>query len=522
MNIKKFSVAVCLAVAMALLTLSSCGKGRNSECKHKVVTDERVMATCTSTGLTRGSHCAKCGEVLVAQKVIPISGIHVPSDAVEENKTEPTCSTSGSCEKVVYCSLCGEEISRTNAKLPAKSHQYKNNVCVICGAPVASVGLSFTSNGDGTCYVSGIGSCTSENIVIPETSPEGDIVTAIGEEAFYSTIGLFSIRIPDTVVSIKDRAFYYCLNLQSITLPSGLSELGNGAFIMCDAIKDSCNEYKGIYYLGSADNPYLLLMGPKDISKTTYDINENTVFIKNHAFSECKSLTSMVIPDSVKSIGGSLFQNCSELKSVKLPKDLTVIESNTFFFCEKLESIDIPDGVTRIGQMAFFGCKALTSVRLPEKVVSIEEGVFTHCTSLENVTLPSTLSELGNDVFKNCSKLRSVKIPENIKVISDGLFSGCSALESIALPSDITSIGSYAFSKCIALKSVVIPAKVNYIDTDAFMYSMALSSVEFENTAGWRYYSLISDKVGTELDVTDPSENAKRLISSNLGYCWKR
>ena len=80
----------------------------------------------------------------------------------------------------------------------------------------ASEGLEFTSNGDGTCYVSGIGECTDTDVVIPQKSPEGDSVTSIEGSAFYGCTGLTSITIPDSVTSIEGNAFCDCTALTDV------------------------------------------------------------------------------------------------------------------------------------------------------------------------------------------------------------------------------------------------------------------------------------------------------------------
>ena len=82
-----------------------------------------------------------------------------------------------------------------------------------------SQGLDFTSNGDGTCYVNGIGSCTDTDIVIPSTSPEGDTVVKIGGFAFYKIKQLTSVMIPNSVTVISTFAFNGCQSLQSVIIP---------------------------------------------------------------------------------------------------------------------------------------------------------------------------------------------------------------------------------------------------------------------------------------------------------------
>ena len=93
-----------------------------------------------------------------------------------------------------------------------------------------SDGLEFTSNGDGTCYVSGIGECTDTDVVIPQKSPEGDSVTSIGKYAFDGCTGLTSITIPDSVTSIEGSAFNCCTGLTSITIPDRVTSIEGSAF----------------------------------------------------------------------------------------------------------------------------------------------------------------------------------------------------------------------------------------------------------------------------------------------------
>ena len=88
---------------------------------HVSVVDKAVAPTCTATGLTEGSHCDVCSKVLVAQETVAALG-HTSSEAVEENYNDSTCSAEGSYDSVVYCAVCGAELSRTTETIATKAH----------------------------------------------------------------------------------------------------------------------------------------------------------------------------------------------------------------------------------------------------------------------------------------------------------------------------------------------------------------------------------------------------------------
>ena len=88
---------------------------------HTPVTDPAVAPTCTETGLTEGSHCSVCGEVLTIQSTIPANG-HTSGKTVRENEVAATCVSSGRYDNVVYCTVCNEELSRETNTIPALGH----------------------------------------------------------------------------------------------------------------------------------------------------------------------------------------------------------------------------------------------------------------------------------------------------------------------------------------------------------------------------------------------------------------
>ena len=113
----------------------------------------------------------------------------------------------------------------------------------------------------------------------------------------------------------------------------------------------------------------MILIKANDKDNRACVINKQTRLIHFSAFSQCANLTTIIIPDSLTSIGSHAFEGCG------------------------LTSITIPDGVTSIGDMAFAYCRDLTSITIPDSVTSIDDYIFSDCTALTYVTFEGTVVE---------------------------------------------------------------------------------------------------------------------------------
>lgn len=215
----------------------------------------------------------------------------------------------------------------------------------------SSKGLSYTLNDDGNSYsVSGIGTCTDTDIVIPSIY-EGKPVTSIADSAFRGS-NLISVVIPDSVASIGTYAFAYCDYLTRIKLSDSVTSIKGGTFLSCRSL-------------------------------THITIPDSVTSIGVEAFSQCESLTSIIIPDSVISISDGAFNFCSSLKEVALPSSLGFLYSG--FASSGLTKIKIPDSINIISFRAFDGCNSLEQVIIPDSVNSIEMGAFGECEYLTDV-----------------------------------------------------------------------------------------------------------------------------------------
>ena len=155
------------------------------------------------------------------------------------------------------------------------------------------------------------------------------------------------------------------------------------------------------------------------------------VEIESSAFNGCANLTSIIIPDSVTSIGDHAFYNCltsitvsennkyfSSLNGVLFNKDKT--ELITYPNGNERTEYTIPDSVTSIIEGAFAYCSNLITVKIPDSVTDITDKTFYVCSSLTSVTIPDSVTHIGYNAFKYCKNLTSIIIKNPNCEISNG------------------------------------------------------------------------------------------------------
>ena len=259
-------------------------------------------------------------------------------------------------------------------------------------------------------------------------------------------------------------------------LPQTIEDLSTK--VTWEELKEAFTDEWGVEY---SKDRRKLLKAPQGLNGT-YSIRKGTKIICDWAFGWSKfigrrSLTSLVIPDSVTNIGDYAFSGCSSLSSVVIPDRVTSIGDCAFENCSSLTDIVIPDGVTNIGKCAFEGCRSLTDIVIPDGVTSIGDCAFANCFSLTGIVIPDSVTGIGKFAFSGCSSLSSVVIPDSVSCIGSGAFKNCSSLSSLVIPDCVTSIGNYAFAYCKSLTDIIIPNSVTSIGDNAFRHCSSLSSV---------------------------------------------
>jgi uncharacterized repeat protein (TIGR03803 family) len=278
----------------------------------------------------------------------------------------------------------------------------------------------------------------------------------------------------------------------------------------------------------NADNTVTITgyTGPGGDVTIPTNINGLTVTsIRQGAFENVISLTSVTIPGSVTNIGVYAFASCTNLTAITVDTNNPAYSSvsGVLFDYSKTTLVEFPDGVggsytipgsvTSIGSYAFWNCASLTSVTIPGSVTNIGDAAFGFCTSLPSITIPGSVTSIGSNAFYFCTRLTNVTIPTSVTNIGQDPFGGCSSLTAITvgtnnpaysslagvlfnksqttliqypsgngatsytIANSVTSIGDYAFWNCASLTSVTIPGNVTSIGADAFSGCSSLISV---------------------------------------------
>ena len=191
-------------------------------------------------------------------------------------------------------------------------------------------------------------------------------------------------------------------------------------------------------------------------------------------FADCTLLEEADLSQTgITVIESRLFLNCTSLKTVKLPKTLTMIYG-AFENCTSLEKVDLSQtGITEL-EGTFEGCSALETVKLPENITKIGFGTFTGCSSLEKMDLSQTLvTEIGGSAFSACSGLKTVKFPKTLTVIDSYAFLSCKNLtgELDLSQTAVKTIGICAFYKDGGvLGKIRLPKTITEIGSEAFSW----------------------------------------------------
>ena len=210
---------------------------------------------------------------------------------------------------------------------------------------------------------------------------------------------------------------------------------------------------------------------------TTYTVKS----IGTSAFQSCTNLALTSLPSGLTFIDGSAFRGCTNLALTSLPNGVISISNNAFYNCTNLALTSLPSRVTSIGNSAFYGCTNLALTSLPNGVTSIGNSGFEGCTSLALTSLPSGLTVINTTAFTGCTNLALTSLPDGVTNIGNSAFNGCTNLALTSLPNSITNIGSSAFQNCTSLALTSLPSGLTKIGQSGFSGCTSLTLTSLPN-----------------------------------------
>ena len=417
------------------------------------------------------------------------SKIIIPNSVLYDGKNYPVTSIADSA---FYSNWSLIEVTIPNSVTTIGDYAFAS----CSGLKTVTIPNSVTTIGD---YV--FASCSGlKTVTIPNA------MTSIGRNAFYGCTGLTEVTIPNAVTSIGINAFYGCTGLTEVTIPNSVTTIGERAFYRCTGLQTVIwNARNAEYYNGlSYDSPF-----SNCDRLTDFVFGEEVEHIPAYLCRELTLLNTIVIPNSVTSIGISAFDGCSGLTEViwnaRNVQDFQDNSSRPFSGCDRLtdfvfgeevehipaylcreltllNAIVIPNSVTSIGTNAFSFCRGLTKVSIPNSVKTIGNWAFYRCTGLTTVTIGNSVTSIGNRAFYSCTSLTEVSIPNSVKTIEFRAFEGCTGLKTVTIGNSVTTIGESAFYSCTSLTEVSIPNSVTSIGSSVFEDCSGLKTVTIGNS----------------------------------------
>ena len=206
--------------------------------------------------------------------------------------------------------------------------------------------------------------------------------------------------------------------------------------------------------------------------------------IGDSAFENCDNLKNVKISENLKKLGMMAFGNCDALTEIEIPKNITTVAYNEFYNpvrgpftgSNSLQTVVFEEGMTWLPGYILAGCSGFTTVKIPETVTEIGKGAFRDCSRLKSIEIPESVTEIGSHTFSN-TKLGSIRVPDTVTDMGDHVFSGCTELKEVTLPNIRQNIMAGMFEGCTSLEKIVLPETVTAIRSDAFEGCTALKDI---------------------------------------------
>ncbi len=439
---------------------------------HIVVVDPRVEPTCTEDGVSEGKHCGKCDKLLQAQTVLAAPG----HDAVEIPGVPSSC-TEGGLTEGSMCGRCECILTEQVATAPLGHAYNQDGLCVRCDSILASTGLEFTSKEDGTCYVTGYGTCTDTRIVIPRVSPDGEPVVGLVGGWLYFVDGLESLTIPNSVTAMD--FVFSCLPV-SVEVRFGGTR---AEFLAVNRLDDMIWDPQPRFISCVDGEMFMVGTDLEDHGFVFTSNGDGTCFI-----SGCGTAKTGVIPlcsldgETVVAIGDGALSG-EYFMTVGIPHTVTRIGDNAFRNTS-MEFLYMADSVTYIGDYAFAYAGFMGNTSTACNVIS----------GLKNLTYlgKGALATSGSSVSM------TLTLPEGVTTVEDFLFAGGLWTDvRLILHKNVTYIGQDLFDGWNTHANIQYAGTVaewtaldKHVDWNANMYPITITCADGEIITENRNFNL--------------------------------
>ena len=382
--------------------------------------------------------------------------------------------TEGKSQQLTYALLSGC-YNLTSISLPASLVSIQSAAGSTPGAfsdckslttvTVADANTVFSVNEDG-CLVKIVQADPDKNIeasvtlVLVPAAKAGALslagITEVSAYAMYGCAALTSVDFAD-VKTIGSSALAGCTGLTSVTLPAGAT-LGDDVFADCTGLTSvtlpaDCRVGTGVF------------SGCTGVTSATLSADALSSLPK-------KQLRQVVI-NAGETIAKRAFYNCDQLESIVIGDTVTTIGANAFWGCTGVVAVE--GGVSYVGKWVVDCDSSVTSVTLRADTVGIASGAFDGCSGLTALAIPATVRRVNVNAFSDCTAL--IKVENGVSYVDKWAIDCDPTLESVTLKADTVGIAAGAFENCTALKTLVIPTSVEKIDKYILLGCSSLESI---------------------------------------------
>ena len=368
------------------------------------------------------------------------------------------------------------------------------------------------------------------SIIIPDT------VTTLGKAAFAFTGYLREVTLSNNLTKIPSRAFYVSA-IQAVTIPNSVRGIDEEAFdksALMELVFQECSQLLTIGGAAFSKTSIIEVELPaslvsigayaffqnKHLSAITFEQGSNLISIGVSAFEGESTLTSISLPESLRSIGDFAFSDSGITGTQHIPQNLSYFGEGAFASCSKLTGFDVDgannyynsiDGVvysedgTRlvaypagntnydyavkqgtlaIGGAAFYGAQYVNYVYLNSELEDIGNQSFTYATSLNYMQIPDNTIKIGRYAFEGTSSLTTVSFSENAHIARLGFAAFAnSGIQYITIPKNVSTMAQKVFEGCDNLQSITFAQGSKLESISAYMFDGCsnLQTITFES-----------------------------------------